>query len=256
LTILEKRQNLHLKTELVKRKNLELTRQLEQMEQLSMVGRAWAMVAHEINNLLAPLTSYAQIALTDPQDQEMVQKALKKAIKLGNQASEILQQVPVLAGEQATSKTPYSVRQLVEDAFSSIGRDFKKDKIRVQKDIRRDLMVSVDPVGIRQVLMNLILNAREAMLPDGGKLTITVCATEGGVQIRISDTGCGMPPEQIEHIFEPFYTTKDGQQGRRKGHGVGLSFCKRVLENHGAAIRVQSKPMEGTVFTINLPQAS
>jgi signal transduction histidine kinase len=148
------------------------------------------------------------------------------------------------------------VRQLVEDAFSSIGRDFKKDKIRVQKDIRQDLMVSVDPVGVRQVLMNLILNAREAMLPDGGKLTITVSATEGGVQIRISDTGCGMSPEQMEHIFEPFYTTKDGQQGRRKGHGVGLSFCKRVLENHGAAIRVQSKPMEGTVFTINLPQAS
>jgi two-component system NtrC family sensor kinase len=256
LNILEKRQSLYLKTELVKRKNQELTHQLEQMEQLSVVGKAWAMVAHEINNLLTPLTTYAQLALTDPEDSDLVQKALKKAIRLGNQASEILQQVPVLAGQQETRKVPYSVRQLVDDTFSTMARDFKKDGIRVQKDIPQDLEVPVDPIGIRQVLMNLILNAREAMLPGGGRLTITAEAVSGGVQIRISDTGCGMSPAHMEHIFEPFFTTKDGEQGQRKGHGVGLAFCKRVLENHGGTIRVQSKLKEGTVFTIGLPQVS
>lgn len=256
MNILEKRQSLHLKTELVKRKNRELTNQLEQLEQLSIVGKAWAMVAHEINNLLTPLTTYAQLALTDPEDPDLVQKALKKAIRLGNQAAEILQQVPILAGQQEIRKVPYSVRQIIDDVFSTMARDFKKDGIRVQKEIPEDLQVQMDPIGMRQVLINLILNAREAMLPGGGRLKISAETAPQGVQIYISDTGCGMTPEHLEHIFEPFFTTKNGQQGQRKGNGVGLAFCKRVIENHGGNIQVQSRLNEGTIFTIGLPQVT
>lgn len=256
MNILEKRQSLHLKTEQVKRKNCELVRQLEQLEQLSVVGKAWAMVAHEINNLLTPLTTYAQLALTDPEDPDLVQKALKKAIRLGNQAAEILQQVPILAGQQETQKIPYSVRQIVDDVFSTMARDFKKDGIRVQKEIPEDLQVQIDPIGIRQVLINLILNAREAMLPGGGRLKISAGSEPQGVQICISDTGCGMSPEHLEHIFEPFFTTKNGQQGQRKGNGVGLAFCRRVIENHGGNIQVRSRLKEGTIFTIGLPQVT
>ena len=253
LNILEKRQSLHRKTELVKRKNQELCQKIEHLEQLSVVGKAWAMVAHEINNLLTPLTSYAQLALMDPEDPELVQKALEKAVCLGKQAAEILQRVPVLAGQQETEKVSYFVQQVVKDVFSAMARNFKKDGIKVHLDIPKELQVYMDPIGIRQVLMNLILNAREAMLPGGGCLTISAKADSQEVQLRIADTGCGMTPDQAEHIFEPFFTTKNGKEGQRKGNGVGLAFCKRVLENHGGTIQAESKAGEGTVFIIRLP---
>lgn len=256
MNTIEKRQSLHRKIELVKRKNQELTAQLEQMEKLSVVGKAWAMVAHEINNLLTPLTSYAQMALQDSSDEELVQKALKKAVRLGSQAAEILQQVPVLAGQREMSKIRYSIRQLLEDAFSTMARDFRKDGIRVVKEVPEELSVPLEPVGMRQVLINLILNAREAMLGKGGRLEIRANAHQNGVQIHISDTGCGISSEQLAHIFEPFFTTKDGRHGQRKGNGVGLAFCKKVMENHGGTIAVQSMPGQGTVFTLWLPDES
>lgn len=257
MNILEKRQCLHREAELVKRKNQELVQQLQQLEQLSLLGKAWAMVAHEINNILTPLTSFAQLALKDSDDRELVQKALEKAIKLGNQASEILLQVPVLAGQQKTQKVLYSVQTLIDEVFTTMARNFKKDGIQVQIEVLEGLQVHMDPVGIRQVLMNLILNAREAMITrGGGRLTIKAFTDNQKVKIQVSDTGCGMTPEQTELIFEPFFTTKTGQKGQRKGNGVGLAFCRRVLDNHGGNIQVESKLNEGTVFTIELPQDS
>lgn len=256
MKLLEERQSLHRITELVKRKNQELTQELEHLEQLSVLGKAWAMVAHEINNLLTPLTSFAQLALTDTDDTKLVKKALEKALRLGTQAAEILQQVPILAGQQQTKKVPYSILQMTKDVFTAMARDFKKDGIKLHIDIPEDLQAPIDPVGMRQVLMNLILNAREAMVPGGGRLSITAQEVSGGVEIRISDTGCGMTEEQAEQIFEPFFTTKDGKKGQRKGNGVGLAFCRRVIENHGGTIQVRSGPDEGTVFTFGLPQAS
>lgn len=252
---IEKRQSLHRKIELVKRQNQELSEQLRQLEQLSLVGKAWAMVAHEINNLLTPLTNYAQIALQDSTDSELVQKALKKAVRLGTQAAEILQQVPILAGQKEAEKIRYEVRQLVEDAFSTMARDFRKDGIRVIKEIPEGLSVLMEPIGMRQVLMNLVLNAREAMLGRGGHIEVRANRHGQGLQIHISDTGCGIPPKQIENLFKPFFTTKDGKEGRRKGHGVGLAFCKQVLDNHHGTIEVQSTPGQGTVFTLWLPDS-
>lgn len=256
LNTIEKRQSLHRRIELVKRKNQELSAQLEQMEQLSVVGKAWAMVAHEINNLLTPLTSYAQMALQESEDTELVQKALKKAVRLGSQAAEILQQVPILAGQKEMPKVRYSIRQLLEDAFTTMARDFRKDGIHVIKEVPGELSALLDPIGMRQVLINLILNAREAMLGRGGRLEIRANSHEKGLQIHISDTGCGIPAEQLPHIFEPFFTTKDGKEGRRKGNGVGLAFCKKVVENHGGTISVQSVPQQGTVFTLWLPDGA
>ncbi len=253
MNTIEKRQSLHRKIELVKRKNRELSEQIRQLEQLSLVGKAWAMVAHEINNLLTPLTNYAQLALQESDDSELVQKALKKAVRLGSQAAEILQQVPILAGQKEAQKTRYEIRQLVEDVFSTMARDFRKDRIRVIRDIPEGLSVPMDPVGMRQALINLILNAREAMLAGGGRLTIRANPHLEGVQIHISDTGCGIPSDQTKNIFDPFFTTKDGKGGRRKGHGVGLAFCKQVMESHGGTIQVQSAPGQGTVFTLWLP---
>jgi signal transduction histidine kinase len=103
----------------------------------------------------------------------------------------------------------------------------------------------------------LILNAREAMLGKGGDLRISARRLPDSVQIEVADTGCGIEPENLIRIFEPFYTTKNGQsQSRCLGAGLGLAFCKKVIDGHNGIISVESKPGDGTTFTIILPKYS
>jgi len=105
--------------------------------------------------------------------------------------------------------------------------------------------------------MNLILNAREAMLGKGGDLRISAKQLPDSVQIEVADTGCGIEPENLIRIFEPFYTTKNGQsQFRCLGTGLGLAFCKKVIDGQNGIISVESKPGDGTTFTIILPKYS
>lgn len=251
--VLEKRKSLHNQNLEVLRENQVLQNKIEQLEGFAVLGRAWAMAAHEINNLLVPVTSYAQLALQDPDDLKITQKAIHKALTLGERAGQILKQIPLLAGQADLKKEFVLLQDLIQEVFIAIGRDFKKDKIAVDLSIRSDLSIQVDCVSFRQVLMNLILNAREAMIPRGGKLRIEAIRKEEGVEISCSDTGSGIAPDAMNRIFEPLFTTKKGQNGQRNGSGIGLSFCKRVLDNHAGKIHVQSAPNQGTTFTLWLP---
>ena len=135
-----------------------------------------------------------------------------------------------------------------------MARDFGKDNIRVNIQIPEDLMVWADGISLQQLLMNLILNAREAMIPTGGTLTICVDQSDNFVRIKVSDTGCGIEAENLKRVFEPFYTTKTKDSAsRRTGAGLGLGFCKRVVQAHAGTILVQSRPGEGTTFEVKLP---
>jgi signal transduction histidine kinase len=121
-----------------------------------------------------------------------------------------------------------------------------------------DLAVRCIPVQIQQVLLNLILNAREAMLPGGGILKVTATATASYVEIAVHDTGRGITPENLKNIFRPFFTTKNGKDRPTdgSGSGVGLAFCRRIVEAHGGEISVQSEPGKGSTFTVRLPGMS
>ncbi len=113
------------------------------------------------------------------------------------------------------------------------------------------------PVQIEQVLMNLILNARDAMLPGGGFLKVTASGDAEHVDIIVSDTGRGIPPEHLANIFRPFFTTKTGKDrpaGSNSGSGVGLAFCRRIVDAHGGEISVTSQAGQGSTFTIRLPR--
>lgn len=103
--------------------------------------------------------------------------------------------------------------------------------------------------------MNLILNARQAMLGKGGGLRISARQLPDSVQIEVADTGCGIETQNLIRIFDPFYTTKNAEsQSHRLGAGLGLAFCKKVIDGHNGIISVQSKPGDGTTFTIILPK--
>lgn len=254
MNLLEKRQNLHRQKEAISLKNQELRDHIQGLEGQAVVGRAWAMAAHEINNLLAPLSTYAELALKNREDGPLVDKALRKAVDAGQKIQEILGQIPHLVGQGRSEKVSCSVESLVRQVFAALGRDFAKDGIKVREEIEPELSIRVNPVGIRQVLMNLILNARESMLPRGGTLTIRGRDLPEAVEIEIADTGCGIEPAQLERLFEPFFTTKTGRDGQRKGNGIGLAYCRQVIEDHNGCIRVQSVPQQGSVFTIVLPK--
>jgi signal transduction histidine kinase len=255
-SIIEKRHSLHKDLVGQRQQNDALKSQMTQLQALANIGTATYMVAHEINNLLTPLANFATLALSNPEDKLLSEKALRKAVQNCERASEIMESMLAVANGETQEKKNTRLVVLVEDIFSCLCRDFSKDGITVDIQIPEDLSVWSVPVQIQQVLMNLILNAREAMLPRGGVLTIKAEDAADSVQIELADTGCGIKPADLEKIFEPFFTTKvdNKSPSQRSGSGLGLVFVKKIIDTHGGSISVESKPARGSTFKITLPK--
>jgi len=257
-SIIEKRRSLHRDIEDKSRQNNDLKFQMGQLQALANIGVSTAMIAHEINNLLTPLGSYAALALQNGDDKALATKALEKTARNCERASKIMQSILAVANGETQEKNNVSLLALVEDIFVCLSRYFSKDGIEVKVEIDGGLKVYGVAVEIQQVLMNLILNAREAMLGRGGILKILAEEKADAVEIRVADTGCGIEAENLEKIFGAFFTTKkrhDGEVGSC-GAGLGLAFCKRIVDNYEGSILVESKPAEGTCFTIMWPKAN
>lgn len=252
--IIAKRRSLNKEISEQMQQKKELEARLTRLQTLANLGTLTAMIAHEINNILMPLSNYASVALSNPQDKSLTEKALQKTVHNSARASEILDSIMSIVNGEAAEKRVCRFKQLVSEVFSCISRDFEKDCIKVVKDIPEDLDVSVVPVQMQQVMMNLIINAREAMLPKGGMLTINACRQNDSVVIEIADTGSGIAGDDMEKIFQPFFTTKTPTSpAARAGAGLGLHFCKEIVESHDGTITVESVQGKGTKFTITLP---
>lgn len=223
--------------------------QMRQLQPLANLGMAWAMTAHELNNLLTPIMTYAQLALKNPQDAELNEKALQKAERLSAQAAQMLEKIMVLAHPGTARVETCNVLTLLNDVFGCIGRDFSKDKINLVLDVDAQFTVSADPCSLRQVLMNLILNAHHAMRDRGGTLRIRAAEEAEFYSIEISDAGRGIAPEKLHHIFTPFYT-----DGKRNGNGLGLAYCQKIIESLGGCISAESELGRGSRFRILLPK--
>jgi signal transduction histidine kinase len=252
--LIQKRKSLGKQIDLQEQENKELREKLIEFQAMANLGKISAIVAHEINNILMPLGNYALAALSSPDDKELTEKALHKTIQNSARASEILESIMAMVNGEAATTRQCRVIGLISEVFSCIGRDFEKDCIKVKLDIPQDLTIDVVPVQIHQVLMNLILNAREAMLPGGGILSIKAIQQNDEMVLTVADTGCGISPEDIDKIFKLFFTTKTpGSTAGRTGSGLGLAFCSEIIEAHNGTISVQSEPEKGTEFTITLP---
>jgi signal transduction histidine kinase len=253
-SIIEKRRSLNKEISEQLQQKKELEARLTRLQALANLGTLTAMVAHEINNILTPLGNYASVALGRPDDKELTEKALKKTVHNSGRASEILESILSIVNGEAADKKICRLKQLLGEVFSCISRDFEKDCIKVRQEIPDDLDISVVPVQMQQVLMNLILNAREAMLPGGGSLIISAKSAGNSVIITVADSGSGISPENMAKVFQPFFTTKTpSSPAARAGAGLGLHFCKEIVESHEGTIEVESEG-KGTKFTITLPK--
>ena len=256
-SIIGKRLSLHQRLAEQQREQDTLQSQTAQLQARANIGTVSYMIAHEINNLLTPISSYARLALKNPDDKVLAQKVLKKAVINCERASRIMQSMLALANGEVQEKKDIRLVILVKGIFTCLCRDFSKDGITVKIRVPEDLTIRAVPVQIQQVLMNLILNARDAMLTRGGVLAIRAAEKTDAVQIEVSDTGCGIEPANLKNIFESFFSTKSSTKSpsRRSGAGLGLSFCKKVIDAHNGLISVESKPAEGSTFKIVLPKS-
>ena len=252
--IIEKRQALHRNLQLHEQQNNNLKLQVSQLQALANIGVNTAMIAHEINNLLTPLSNYADLALMHLDDKELVEKALKKTSQNSQRASKVMQSILAVANGETEKKQAINLAELVNEIFSCLCRDFSKDNITVKIEIPSDLTIFAVPVSIQQVLMNLILNSKDAMINKGGILTVKAFDTGNSVEINVADTGKGISNVNIDKIFSPFFTTKKDAEKTSGGSGLGLAFCKKAVEQHDGTISFQSDPGKTTVFKIILPK--
>ncbi len=238
-----------------------LRQQLTESQRLATIGTIAAVIAHEFNNLLTPIVSYSQYALQSAEsgepDMELIKKALSKAFQSSSKAGRICTSMLGLArGESSFGEV--DVRKLVDEVLMVLARDPQKDGIALRVQIQPNLLVYGDEVQLEQVLLNLLINARQAMLGKGGSLTVKASHGEDleELKIQVIDTGPGIPEKLLPKIFQPFFTTKGtARPGEAKGTGLGLAICKEIIEHHKGRITVQSEVGKGTTFTIYLPVA-
>jgi signal transduction histidine kinase len=231
----------------------QVTAEAEQ-RRLEALGRLAGGVAHDFNNLMTAVVGYAGIVAQSLPAQDPRQADLAEIEKAASRAGELTQQLLAFARRRVVAPKVVDVGELV-GGFVRLIAPLLGSTVRLSARIGSDLpAVRVDPAQFEQVLMNLALNARDAM-PAGGELGVDVVRTSyrggDGVRIAVRDTGTGMGPEVVAHIFEPFFTTKP--QG--KGTGLGLATVHGIVHQAGGEISVESTPGVGTSFTVLLPSA-
>jgi len=233
-----------------------LKAQLRQSQKLATLGTTAAMIAHELNNMLTPVVAYTREAL-DRDDVELMRTALTKTLDRAGVMRVMIDRVIGLARQPGTVIRSVKLLQIVEEAIGCLGRDLTKDNIQVNLQIDEHLAVRANENQLLQVLLNLLTNARQAMLGRRGRLAIdAVPLQDRQVQVSVRDTGCGIAPEHLAAVFDPFFSTRShADKPDQCGLGLGLPICRDIIEELGGEIDVTSEVGTGTTFTILLPQA-
>jgi signal transduction histidine kinase len=226
-----------------------LEQQLRHADRLATIGHLAAGVAHEINEPLGGILGFAQLARKGPSVTESTAKDLDKIIASCLQAREIVSSLKFFARQAPIQKTWVSLADVVEDACSLVEGRCANDGIDIVTDFDAELInVHADPIQLKQVVVNLAVNAMQAM-PDGGTLTIAT-RLEGDMAVtEVRDTGIGMAEHVLKEAFSPFFTTEDVGEGT----GLGLSVAHDIVTAHGGTIEAESHVGEGAKFTIRLP---
>jgi PAS domain S-box-containing protein len=241
----------------------KLESHLRQAQKMEAIGTLAGGIAHDFNNLLGPILGFTELALTHVSDENTVRKELTQVLRAGTRAKDLVAQILAFSRQGEQERKPVRLGPIIKEALKLL-RAAMPSTIEIRQNIGPDTYpVNADPTQIHQVLMNLCTNAGHAM-PEGGVLEVSLgnveldeeraAALEGlttgpHVRLTVSDTGCGMDREVLEHIFEPFFTTADSG----KGTGLGLSVAHGIVKSHEGAITVYSEPGVGTTFDIYLP---
>lgn len=225
-------------------------RQLIDSERLISMGRLAAGVAHEINNPLAGILSYAEALVEDAQSNDPL---LEDYVVIHHEAlrcRRIVRDLLEFARQDAPSFGAVSIGQVAERAIKVVARQATFHDIEIIQTIKPSLpLVEGDSVQLQQVMINLIINAQQAM-PKGGKITIGAAQGKRPEEVSfwVSDEGPGVPPDMRKRIFEPFYSTKQGRTS-----GLGLAVCHGIVDSHGGSIEIDEHDGKGATFRVNLP---
>ncbi|MFW2374294.1 MAG: PAS domain S-box protein [Gammaproteobacteria bacterium] len=239
--------------------------QLRQTQKMEAIGTLSGGIAHDFNNILAAILGYAEMARDDVPGRSSARRNLNEVLKAGNRAKNLVKQILAFSRKAEQSREAVEVRLLIQETLNFI-RATIPTTIRIESNIDPDCgSILADPTQIHQVLMNLCTNAFHAMEDEGGVLRVDVSVVEliadqlkngsslkPGAYLLLSviDTGVGIKEEQLERIFEPYFTTKEFG----KGSGMGLSVVHGIVKSHDGLITVESMPGKGTSFNLYFPR--
>ena len=229
--------------------------QLMQTQKLSSVGALASSITHEFNNILTTVINYAKMGMRhkDPKTRD---KSFDRILSASQRATKITTGMLAYARNTSDRYEPAELNRLLEDVLVLVQKDLQMHRIGVDQEIQQGVWATVNASQIQQILMNLIVNARQAM-QEGGRLKLVIRDNpeEGWAEVSVGDSGCGIPHEKLQKIFDPFFTTKKADARGQGGTGLGLSLCRRIIEAHKGRIRVESEVGKGTTFTLKLPRA-
>jgi PAS domain S-box-containing protein len=237
----------------VEQRTLELQetqRQYLHAEKLSAIGKLSASIAHEFNNplqgILSILNGLKKRAILEPEDKELLDAAISESDRI----KDLIRSLQEFNRPSSGKKVAMDVHKSLNAVLLLHKSDFKNKRIAVELKYTEPMpQILAVSDQIKQVFLNLLTNAGDACQESGGMITISTWQENDKVAVAIQDTGIGIKPEQMEHIFQPFYTTKPAV----KGTGLGLSVSYGIIKQHQGKIRVESRPGEGTTFTVLLP---
>jgi two-component system, NtrC family, sensor kinase len=232
---------------------VQLEEQLQISEKMASIGLLAAGVAHEVNTPLTGISSFTQMLLQNAEPDDPRTKVLEKIERQTFRAAKIVNGLLNLARPAQVDSGPIDLHAVINDVLSLLEHQLRNGRIQVRKELQASgPIVQAIEYKLQQVFLNLFLNARDAM-PRGGWLTIATSAGgDGMVVVEVSDTGSGIPPDQLSRIYDPFFTTKD----IGKGTGLGLSITYGIVQEHGGTITCDSTLGKGTRFILTLPGAA
>ncbi|MGM0664506.1 MAG: PAS domain-containing sensor histidine kinase [Thermodesulfobacteriota bacterium] len=241
-----------LKERLDMERNLrDVQEKLLQSEKLAAMGKLTSQIAHELNNPLYGIMNTLELLKSEIPPESKRRRILEMALSETERLTELLRKMLSFSKPDEEEKQPTNMNTILDEILLLVKKQLQECGIRVTVSFQEEMpLVNASRNQLRQVFLNLIANARDAM-PDGGTLNVTTSSTAGHIRIEIEDNGAGIREENLSRIFDAFFTTKDGI----KDVGLGLSVCYGFVEEHGGDIQVSSQPGEGTTFTVILPVA-
>jgi len=226
--------------------NAKMQEQLRHADRLATIGQLSAGIAHEINEPLSAILGFSQLVVAETPLPDAAKTDMQKIINATLHAREVVRKLMLFSRQVPPKMVPVDLNKLIEDGFYFLENRCEKQGVEIIRNLEPNLpWVVADPGQMHQVLVNLSVNAMQAM-SEGGKIQISTQSIDNQVEISISDTGIGMDADVLQRIFIPFFTTKDIDQGT----GLGLSVVHGIISAHNAAITVDSTPGKGSTFKI------
>jgi two-component system NtrC family sensor kinase len=228
---------------------IHLQDQLRHADRLATIGQLAAGVAHEINEPLGSILGFAQLVMKSPGLPQQARQDIEKIITATLHAREVVKKLMLFSRQMPPRKGTVNLNQVIEEGLYFLGARCHKAGIELIRELQPDLPhVTADASQLHQVLVNLVVNAVQAM-PEGGRLTLRTKCEEEHVSLIVQDTGIGMSDEVMKQIFIPFFTTKEVGEGT----GLGLPVVHGIVTSHGGTMRVESQLGQGSRFEIQLP---